>query len=234
MNILVTGASRGMGFAIAEELLKSGHNVMMVAKERDRLKQARRRLAELTATSPVAQSCDVANPAAREALLQACKDIAFEPAVLVLNAGIFIEGSVLGAEEGALERTMEVNFEACYHLVRLFQEALLKSQGSRIILMGSTAAYESYPLGPLYGASKWALRGLAINLRKELMKLNIGVTFIAPGGTWTDLWAGEVLPKDRLLVPSDIAKLVRCSLELSPQAVVEEIVVRPMLGDIHE
>jgi hypothetical protein len=63
---------------------------------------------------------------------------------------------------------------------------------------------------------------------------NIGVTLINPGGTLTDLWEGEELAPNRLLEPSDIGKLISTILTLSPQAVVEELIVRPMLGDFHE
>ncbi len=66
------------------------------------------------------------------------------------------------------------------------------------------------------------------------MTHNIGVTFISPGGTLTDMWAGVELPKDRLLEADDIGKLVAAIMTLSKQAVVEELIVRPMLGDIHE
>jgi NADP-dependent 3-hydroxy acid dehydrogenase YdfG len=121
-----------------------------------------------------------------------------------------------------------------YHCVKKFADILKKQAGSKVILIGSTAGIEAYPLGPLYGVAKWGLKGYAINLRKELMNDNIAVTLINPGGTLTDLWAGEDLPPNRLLEPSDIGKLVTAILTLSQQAVVEEIIVRPMLGDMHE
>ena len=66
------------------------------------------------------------------------------------------------------------------------------------------------------------------------MKENIGVTFISPGGTKTDMWEGVDLPENRLLAPSDIGKIVALIPKLSSQAVIDELIIRPMLGDIHE
>lgn len=63
------------------------------------------------------------------------------------------------------------------------------------------------------------------------MKDNIGVTFVSPGGTLTDMWSDVEVPPNRLLEPNDIAKVVDSLFELSPQAVVEEIIIRPMLGE---
>ena len=101
------------------------------------------------------------------------------------------------------------------------------------VIIGSTAAYSSYSV-PTYSIAKFALRGLATNLRKELMRENIGVTFLSPGGTLTDMWADVEVPPNRLLEPHDIAKLVDSIFDLSPQAVVEEIIIRPMLGEFDD
>ena len=141
---------------------------------------------------------------------------------------------MINSSDEQFDTTLNVNFMSIHHIVKLFIEHLKTVKSSKIIIIGSTAAYEPYPLGAIYGVAKWALRGYAVNLRKELMKDYIGVTFISPGGTLTDLWEGEPLPENRLLEPSDIGKLVVAMLSLSNQAVVEEIIVKPMLGDIHE
>ncbi len=234
MNIIVTGGSRGIGNAIAGELTAAGHRVLIVGRNKDTLEQARSTLARGALETPLACDGDVSSEVDRARLIRYCAEVGFVPEVLVLNAGIFIEGTLMESAPESYFETMSVNLDACYHLVQAFGPALARQGRGRIVLIGSTAAYEPYPLGPLYGVSKWALRGFAVNLRQELMHKGVGVTFVAPGGTWTDLWAGEKLPDDRLMLPSDVGKLVRAILELSPQAVVEEVVFRPILGDIHE
>lgn len=234
MNVLITGGSRGIGKAIAIELAKAGHNILIVARDKSNLKFALNEINKVSNSLNISFNCDVSKVDEQLLLLKFCKENNFLPDVLILNAGIFIEGSLLLPKNNAFENTLNVNFFSNYHLVNLFLDTLKSALSAKIILIGSTAAYEPYPIGSLYGVSKWALRGYAVNLRNEMMKENIAVTFIAPGGTLTDLWAGETLPENRLLEPSDIGKLIAAILTLSNQAVVEELIVRPMLGDIHE
>jgi NADP-dependent 3-hydroxy acid dehydrogenase YdfG len=128
---------------------------------------------------------------------------------------------------------MRVNLLSQIGLIQEVRDDLITGTG-RIVIIGSTAALEPYAYGPVYGITKWALRGLAENLRAELRPHKVGVTLLHPGGTWTDLWEGVDLPRERLLEPSDIARLVATMLELSPQAVVDELIIRPIEGDMHD
>ena len=233
-KVLITGGSRGIGKAIAQQLAEASHEILLVSRNQQTLKETAEKIASTTSAEVKYFVSDVGIPLELEALHNFCKESEFYPDVLVLNAGIFIEGSLTEAPIEDFEETLNVNFMSIYRTVNLFMDYLCKHPSPKIILIGSTAAYEPYPIGPLYGVVKWALRGYAINLRKELMSKGVAVTFISPGGTLTDLWEGEDLPENRLLEPSDIGKLVATILTLSDQAVVEELVVRPMLGDIHE
>lgn len=233
MNILITGGSRGIGKAIAKELNRSGHNLMLVARNSANLDNTTREL--LKSNNNVDSfSCEVGNEEEIDKLVAYCEQKGFQPNILVLSAGIFIEGSLTNSKSNDFYETINVDLYHIYHTVKKFLPFLRMSENSKIIIIGSTASLEAYPVGALYGVAKWGLKGYAINLRKELMKENIGVTLINPGGTLTDLWDGEELEPNRLLEPSDIGKLISAILTLSPQAVVEELIVRPMLGDFHE
>ncbi|MEX2227560.1 MAG: SDR family oxidoreductase [Dehalococcoidia bacterium] len=234
MRALITGGSRGIGKAIAFELGRAGHELLLVARNRETLERTAGELRTACRGKIAHFVCDVAKAEDQDALRKFCTTSGFVPEILVLNAGIFIEGSLSGGAIDELRETLDVNFFSIHRTVTMFIDDLKTQHGSKIILMGSTAAYEPYPIGPLYGVAKWALRGYAINLRRELMNDGVGVTFLSPGGTLTDLWEGETLPENRLLQPEDIAKLVAAILTLSEQAVVEELIVRPMLGDMHE
>lgn len=234
MKVLITGGSRGIGRAIAEKLARDGHEILLVATNKAALDEARNSISSRTQSKVLSFSADVSQPSAIADLYRFCLDNAFLPNVLVLSAGIFIEGTLTDSKNDDFLRTMEVDCVSAYYLVKQFVDELTRQKAPKIILIGSTAAYEPYPIGPLYGVAKWALRGYAINLRRELMPKGVAVTFLAPGGTLTDLWAGEDLPEKRLLEPSDWGKVVSMILTLSDQAVVEEMIVRPILGDIHE
>ena len=234
MITVVTGGSRGIGRAIAAALAAKGSDLLLVARDSDRLKQT---AADLHARHKVQVNtlvADLAREAEVDTLAQHCIARSLIPDLLVLNAGIFREGTLLQSEPTDYRATMDVNLNSIYYLVRHLAPHMKDREKPRIVLIASTAAYEPYPIGALYGVAKWALRGYAINLRRELMPLGIGVTLLSPGGTLTDLWAGEELPVDRLLRPSDVGEIVALLPTLSRQAVVEEVIIRPMLGDIHE
>ena len=98
--------------------------------------------------------------------------------------------------------------------------------------MSSIAGLKAYPNGGSYSISKFALRGFSINLRDELKPYNIKVTTVFPGAAYTDSWAASGLERQRFMEAADIAKMVYAASQLSPQACVEEITLRPQLGDI--
>lgn len=231
----ITGASRGIGYAIARSVAPLCSHLLIASRTKSNITSAAERLRKETGCEVHHMWGDLANSrsfadAARQLVATTTKRVD----LLVLDAGYYVEGSLAEIGDADFERNMQVNCHSAHYVVSALLPFLKKSSAGKIVLVGSTAAYEAYPLVPTYGIAKWALRGYAINLREELMAHHIGVTFISPGGTLTDMWAGVDLPKNRLLEADDIGRLVAAIMTLSPQAVVEELIVRPMLGDIHE
>ena len=96
----------------------------------------------------------------------------------------------------------------------------------------SVAALHAYANGGSYSISKYGLKGLSDNLRMELMPHNIKVTAVFPGAVFTRSWEKSDVERERLIEANDIANLIYTATELSPQACVEEIVIRPQLGDL--
>jgi len=235
INALVTGASRGIGNAIAKRISKKCQNLFITSRYENSLDKGLKSFSEIYKGNIYGIFADHNKAEESAKIIQNFVAHNIEKLdVLILNAGFYVEGDLCSIDNADFISNMEVNFSVNYHIVKELMFLLRKSKKARIIIIGSTAAYEPYPLVPTYGIAKWALRGFAINLRKELMKENIGVTFISPGATLTDMWEGEELPPKRLLEPDDIAKVIDNLLTLSEQAVVEELIIRPMLGDIHE
>ncbi|MCB0536434.1 MAG: SDR family oxidoreductase [Bacteroidetes bacterium] len=236
MNALITGGSRGIGLAIAKELAIEGFNIFIASKNQESIEKAKKELLALNSLIKVEGfATNFEDPTlATKSILDWLNNKTKSIDLFVLNAGIFIDGSISDFSEKNYNLNMDVNFTINFKLIQAILPFVKKSTTKRIVLIGSTAAYEPYPLVPTYGIIKYALKGLAINLRTELMKENIGVTFISPGGTKTDMWEGVDLPENRLLAPSDIGKIVALIPKLSSQAVIDELIIRPMLGDIHE
>jgi short-subunit dehydrogenase len=231
----VTGASRGIGFQIAQHVAPLCSDLVIASRTQASISVAAEQLLKKHECKVHALWGDLSGGrVVADAMSSKLEGVISRLDLLVLNAGYFVEGSFASIADDDFAQNFQVNALSSHYLVTSLLPLLRKSSRARIVIIGSTAAYEPYPLVPTYGFAKWALRGYAINLRRELMAENIGVSFIAPGGTLTDMWKGEDLPEGRLLDPADIAKLVTAMLSLSPQAVVEELIVRPMLGDIHE
>jgi NAD(P)-dependent dehydrogenase (short-subunit alcohol dehydrogenase family) len=227
---VITGGSRGIGLAVALELDSRGWGIFLVSQHRERLDAASARMKHLVGTFAV----DLGNgeEASRTAALAVSEALGAID-LLVLNAGIFVEEPLMAIEEEVFRRTLAVNLDANLFLGRQLVPVLRKGERPRIVIVGSTAAYGAYPPGPAYGVAKWALRGLAVELRHELKADRIGVTYLAPGGTLTDMWDEGEAPPDRLLQPRDTAVIVAALTELSEQAVVDEVILRPMLGDVN-
>lgn len=233
LNILVTGASRGIGSAIAKKVATRCSCLFITSKNKD---------ACVNTFEAVKTKCksiyynnfdhELAESAANN-MATWIKGHTDTLDAIILDAGIFIEGNMTSFSSTDFYKNFNVNFAVNHFIVKNLLPLLKRAKTPRIIIIGSTAAYGSYCV-PTYGVAKWALRGYAINLRKELQKDFIGVTFISPGGTFTDMWEGEDIEKNRLLDPNDIANIVDTIFTLSDQAVIDEIVVKPMLGDIDE
>jgi len=230
----VTGASRGIGLAIAERLAPACSTMFIASKSKAKIQAARARLQAASRCRYHTYAGDLnKGRQVGEGLKKLVAKQAGKLDLLVLDAGFYMEGGFGGLSDRDFERYMRVNFMSAHYITTSLLPLLRKSGRARIVIIGSTAAYETSPELPTYSVTKWALRGYALNLRRVLMPEGIGVTYIAPGGTLTDMWADDEVPAGRILEPDDIAKLVAALLTLSPQACVEELVLRPVLGDYH-
>jgi short-subunit dehydrogenase len=232
MNIIITGASRGLGYAIAEIFAENGNDLLLTSLNESRLSQA---VGELQTKHQgvviKAKPFDLGKKEQALAFGEWCLKNG-SPDVLVNNAGGFAGSNVHDEEDGALEEMIETNLYSAYHLTRAIVPAMIEKKSGHIFNMSSIAGLKAYPNGGSYSISKFALRGFSINLRDELKAYNIKVTTVFPGAAYTDSWAASGLERKRFMEATDIAKMVYAASQLSSQACVEEIILRPQLGDI--
>ncbi len=233
MNIIITGASRGLGKAIAEIFAENGHNLYLTAMHEVRLYNATEELLnKYPAVIIKARPYDLSKKEQAQAFGQWCLKNS-SPDVLVNNAGSFAGANVYNEEDGALEEMIETNLYSAYHLTRVIVPAMIAKKSGHIFNMSSIAGLKAYPNGGSYSISKFALRGFSMNLREELKAYNIKVTTVFPGASYTDSWASSGIEKKRFMEANDIAKMIYAASGLSPQACVEDIIIRPQLGDIN-
>ncbi|MAQ92868.1 MAG: oxidoreductase [Rhodothermaceae bacterium] len=229
--VLVTGASRGIGAAVAEAFAARGDRLALVARDADALAEVARRCTEAGGEARVFV-CDVTDGAAVDALATSVRDWAGTPDAVVNNAGLFEPGGILETSPEAFRRQMEVNVVSAFLVTRAFLAAMRARGSGRILMMGSVASIRGYPGGAAYGAAKHALLGLARSVRQEMLGTGVSVTTLLPGATRTGSWDGTDLPDDRFMPPEDIARVAVEVATLSGRTVVEEVLLRPDAGDI--
>lgn len=231
---VITGATKGLGKAIAGKFLENGFNVAVCARSEMDLYRLKKEWQEQYPNQDIlAIPVDMRDTAATKDFGEKIKQRFPEGIdVLVNSVGIFQPGNIADEPEGRLEEMMNLNVLGAYHLTRSLLPAMLQKGAGHIFNMCSVASLKAYPNGGSYSISKYALLGFSENLRYELREKNIKVTALTPGAVWTDSWKDSGVGPERLMQASDIAELVWTSYSLSPRAVVENIIIRPQLGDL--
>jgi short-subunit dehydrogenase len=146
--------------------------------------------------------------------------------------GNLYPGSIHNEADGILEDLMAVNVYSAYHLTRAVLPTMIAEKTGHIFNICSIASLNAYANGGSYSITKFALLGFSKNLREELKPHGIKVTAVSPGATLSASWDGFEIDPKRIMEAADIAKMVFAASQLSAQAVVEDIVMRPQLGDL--
>lgn len=233
MNVVITGASKGFGRAIAEIFAANGHNLFICARNEVALYKA---MEELLTRYPdikiKAKARDISKKEEAEDFGQWLLANTYNIDVLVNNAGRFIPGSIHNEAAGALEEMIQTNVYSAYHLTRVLLPSMIQRKSGHIFNLCSIASLNAYPNGGAYSISKFALHGFSKNLREELKPHGIKVTGVFPGAAYTDSWSGSGIDPKRIMEANDIAAMIYAASQLSAQACVEEIIMRPQLGDL--
>lgn len=233
MNVVITGASRGLGKAMAGKFASAGYHLYLGARNEELLSATAKELKALQQDIVVeTKTADFSQRSGVDAFAQWILDKKIKIDILVNNAGTFMPGSVYNEAEGTLETMMTVNMYSAYHLTRALLPGMMKEKQGHIFNICSIASLKAYANGGAYSISKFALLGFSKNLREEMRNYGIKVTAVLPGAAYTDSWAGSGIDPKRLMEANDIAEMVFAASRLSASACVEEIVVRPQLGDL--
>lgn len=232
MNVIVTGASKGIGKAIAEIFAAHGHHLFICSRGEATLYKT---MEELSAKYPSAiikaKPFDLGKKEQAKEFGSWCLGFGV-PDILVNNAGLFEPGSVYNEPDGTLESQLAVNLHSAYHVTRTVLPWMMEKRSGHIFNICSIASMAAYKNGGAYSISKFAMYGFSKNLREEMKPYNIKVTAVHPGAVMSDSWGGFDNSKKRIMEAEDIARLVYAASQLSPAACVEDIVVRPQLGDL--
>jgi short-subunit dehydrogenase len=232
-KILITGATKGMGRAIAFRFARAGLDVAVTARTEADVQALKEALqAECPEVDVLALATDVSSAGDIDRLAERIRQDWGRLDALVNNAGIFLQDDLLTEPESNLDRSLQVNVYGPYRLCRRLVPMMLEAGNGHIINICSVASKISFPNAGSYVISKHALLGLTRALRMELKDKHIKVTALLPGATWTASWEGADIPKERIMPVEDIAEAVFAVWSMGPSTVVEEMQLRPQLGDV--
>jgi len=227
---LVTGATRGIGRAIAEQLAARGYDLLLVARGEKDLVELKSQLQDQYPSAEILFfPADLSDPAQ----IKQVGDWALQksPVVFVSNAGIFKPVSLLNEEEDSFLPQFYLNYYAAHSLCLKLGRKMKELRQGHLFIIGSTASRQPVKAGA-YTVTKYALSGLTNVLREELRDAGVKLTEIIPGSTRTSSWDGTDHPESRFVRPQEIAQAVGLCLEMGSSTNIEEIVIKPLQGNI--
>lgn len=228
-TVVISGGSQGIGKALVKKFISEGYKTFTCSRKAASLAALQEEL-----NSPLLHTfvADLSQKDQTLAFAQFVLEHSSQLDVLINNAGFFLPGQIQNEEENVLERQIETNLYSAYHLTRALLPIFQAQQSGHIFTICSTASITAYTQGGSYCISKFALLGFTKVLREELKTQGIKVTAILPGATLTPSWDGVNLPASRFIPAEDIASTIWAAYQMAPSTVLEEILIRPQLGDI--
>ena len=229
---IVTAGSRGIGRAVVLKLLDEGMNVITCSRSEAKLEALRQDVGNRVRGTLNTISVDLSGKPGVETFLEFVRQHSTSVDLLVNNAGTFIPGKLSDEPEGVLESMIDLNLYSAYRVTRGVLPGMIENKQGHIFNMCSVASVTPYISGGSYCITKFALLGFSKVLREEMKEYGIRVTSILPGATLSDSWEGVDLPEERFMPVGDIADTIFNIYRLTNRTVVEEIILRPQLGDI--
>ncbi len=231
MNVLITGASKGIGEAIAINMAAQGHHLCICSRKINDLTQLQTKIQSNNPNVNVyikVVDCSV------ETEVLAFADFALDKMgtvdVLVNNVGVFKPGFILEEGYDALDFQMRTNVYSAYFLYKKLGPGMQKRRNGSIFNICSVASKDTIVNAGSYCVTKSAMLSLNHIMRQEMMAYDVRVTAILPGSTLTNSWEGTSVNPDEFIQPEDVALAIENAMKMSVGANVEEIIIRPLHG----
>lgn len=225
-SALVTGGSRGIGFAVARRLGSMGAKVAICARDAQKLEESAAKLREEDiAVLPV--SADVSKAGDITRLIDQVEKSMGPLDILVNNAGIGLFKPGQQATEEEWDRVLDTNLKGVFLMCRAVAPSMIRRRTGHIVNISSLAGKNAFANGAVYCASKWGLQGFSFCLAEDLRAHGIRVSVICPGSVATDFGKHEGKDVTKLLQPEDVAHAVAMLVTQAPQSFVSELLMRP-------
>ncbi|MGV3549582.1 SDR family oxidoreductase [Rhizobium sp.] len=231
----VTGSASGIGLASAEAMLAAGARVIMVDRDVDTLEAIRARHGEMV----VPLVMDLLDPADCETLLPKILKVSGRLDVFHANAGSYIGGDLVDANNSAIDRMLNLNVNVVIKNVRDVLTHMIERETGDILVTSSLAAHYPTPWEPVYASSKWAIDCFVQTTRRQVFKHGIRVGSISPGPVATSLlsdWPEEKLREAResgsLLDPAEVADVIMFMLTRPRGMTIRDVIMMPSNFDL--
>ena len=228
---VVTGASRGIGAAIAHKLASLGAHVVLTARDQNQLSQV---VAEIRAVGGHAEShlCDLTQPKQIETFARLVLETHRHCEILVNNAGAgWFQGPLHETPPETWDHLIAINLRAPYLMLRAFAPTMIAAKRGHIINISSLAGKNPVANGAAYAATKWGLNGMMVSAAEELRQYQVRVSLVAPGTVRTEIGSGLSGQKSALgaIAPDDIANIIALLATQADESFISEVQVRPTL-----
>jgi len=230
MYAIITGASKGMGYAISHVLADMGYNIIAIARNANDLEALKLEIKAIyNGVNVYPVSADLANHSQFNNAIEQINKLTQCPEVIINNAGMYNEFSIENDPDSNLELMLALNLIAPYKLSKAFIGEMKKRQSGHIVNISSIVTKHFRVNAAAYTVSKKAFQTFSKILTEEMRQYQVKVTTIVPGSTATASWEGtddEILHE--LIHPEDVANAVRYAIEAANNTLVEEIIIKPL------
>jgi len=232
--VLITGASQGIGEAIAHVFAREipGCRLALAARSEKNLQRVAKICVRLGAGAAEVFPCDVAAESSVAEMAAAVLKRFRAVDVLINNAGVFRAAPFLELGVAAFDEIVAANLRSVFLVSRAIVPSMVQRGRGDVFNMSSIAGLGAYPNSAAYCAAKFGVTGLTKVMREELKSKGVRVTAVHPGATVSPSWKDSGVSPERLMPASDVARAFLDIYRLSRKTVVEEIVLRPIGGDI--
>lgn len=227
MNAIVTGASRGLGLAIARNLASQGYNLFLLAKNEKRLLDVKHQIEKDFTIKVTVLACDFSDVNAVNSTVNELASRATTVDVLVNNVGAFEMGTLDEVSNDQVEKLVNINFSATFKITQAYLDSFKKNKSGFIFNIGSIVTEHPRKDLAAYTISKFALQGYSKILCDELKDFGIKVTELIPGSINTSSWDGIDAPKEEFIQTKDIVDSIEMVINSSKGVNFEQIIIRP-------
>ncbi len=228
---IITGAGKGIGRACVSQFINNGFSVAVFTRTESDLASIKKE-AKKSAVDYLAFSGDASNKNDVQLFFEKIDRKFSQIDVLVNNAGVFLSDSFLEMSPNLFQSQWKTNTLSTFLMSQQTAKRMVEKKSGQIINVISVAAKRSFEGSAAYCSSKFAQDGLAKVMRDELKQFNIRVTNVYPGAAFTNSWSGSDVDPNRLMSADDVASAIFKTVILDKNCVIEELVLRPVLGDL--